>query len=206
MIVLSHRGYWTEAREKNTEGAFMLSFDSGYGTETDVRDCLGSLVISHDMPTGDAIPFARFLALHGGRPLPLALNVKADGLATPLCAAVRAADAPDWFVFDMSIPDTRSYFAAEAPVFMRMIEVEQSPPWLDRAAGVWLDAFESDWYSMDLLRRQLDERRVCVVSPELHGRDPRALWDSIGPLADHPGLLLCTDRPAAATDFFGEEA
>ena len=38
MQVISHRGYWKAASEKNTQTAFKRSFSLGYGTETDVRD------------------------------------------------------------------------------------------------------------------------------------------------------------------------
>ena len=50
MIILSHRGYWKSEKERNQEVAFHRSFDLGYGTETDIRDIQGKLVISHDMP------------------------------------------------------------------------------------------------------------------------------------------------------------
>ena len=38
MIIISHRGYWKDAAEKNRPVAFARSFDLGYGTETDVRE------------------------------------------------------------------------------------------------------------------------------------------------------------------------
>ena len=57
MIILSHRGYWKLEEERNRAAAFQRSFDLGYGTETDIRDIQGKLVISHDMPRGDEITF-----------------------------------------------------------------------------------------------------------------------------------------------------
>ena len=107
MKVLSHRGYWKEASEKNLETAFRRSFDLGFGTETDVRDCAGRLLISHDMPTGSEISLGAFVNLASGRDLPLAINVKADGLADSLAREMQAARAGDWFVFDMAVPDMR---------------------------------------------------------------------------------------------------
>ena len=65
MIIISHRGYWKCVDEKNTEIAFSRSFELDFGTETDVRDCLGKLVISHDMPDGSEIHFEEFLSLVG---------------------------------------------------------------------------------------------------------------------------------------------
>ena len=81
MRVLSHRGWWTSTSEKNTESAFRRSFDAQCGTETDVRDMDGVLVISHDPPRSEASPlsFDAFLDIYvdsgaHDRGLPLALN------------------------------------------------------------------------------------------------------------------------------------
>jgi len=204
--ILSHRGYWRDASEKNSQIAFRRSFDLGFGTETDLRDCAGTLVISHDMPKGGEMTLDDFLALYGDSNLPLALNIKADGMADMLCAALRRANVVNWFAFDMSIPDTRGYLRAGAPVFMRMSEVERDPPWMDRAAGVWLDAFDENWFDAATLEALLNKTRICVVSSELHGRDAAELWRQLAPFKHRDALLLCTDRPEEARDFFGAQA
>jgi hypothetical protein len=86
MIVISHRGYWKKPAERNRPVAFCRSFDCGFGTETDLRDRTGQLVISHDMPDGSEITLADLLDILAGRELPTAINVKADGLAAALAA------------------------------------------------------------------------------------------------------------------------
>ncbi|KMV66806.1 hypothetical protein AI29_16620, partial [bacteria symbiont BFo2 of Frankliniella occidentalis] len=80
---ISHRGYWLNPTEKNSMIAFKRSFSQGYGTETDIRDCCGDLVISHDLPSKEAMRFEDFLELfvRYDHRLPLALNIKSDGLA-----------------------------------------------------------------------------------------------------------------------------
>lgn len=203
MKVLSHRGWWHTAEQKNSDAAFLASFAAGFGTETDVRDRLGELVVSHDMP-GPAQPtLTHVLSLLAGRDLPLAINIKADGLARPLRDAMARHGARDWFVFDMSVPDTREHLRVGNPVFVRMSEVERQPPWLAQAQGVWLDGFEGDWYPLSQVSDLLAMgKQVCVVSPELHGRPAQALWERLLPLADHPRLMLCTDWPARAQEFF----
>jgi hypothetical protein len=103
----------------------------------------------------------------------------------------------------MSVPDMRSYFEAGVPVFTRMSEVEQQPVWLERAAGVWLDGFESEWYDETLIEGLLRKgKRVCIVSPELHGRNQIPLWQRIETLAHETNLMLCTDYPELAYDYF----
>lgn len=209
MIVLSHRGYWKTAEEKNGEAAFRRSFDLGFGTETDVRDCLGQLVISHDMPRGGEMPFAAFLDLLGDRDLPLAINIKADGLA----AAVKDAFAARphltrWFVFDMSIPDTKQQLAHGNPVFLRQSEYEPDVPalFVDRAAGIWLDGFHDEWWTPERIDSWTTRgKTVCVVSPDLHKRDPADSWSRLREFRfSHPDrVLICTDRPEDARSRLG---
>jgi hypothetical protein len=202
--VLSHRGYWLERGERNQRVAFERSFSLGFGTETDIRDRSEQLVISHDAPKGDEMTAESVFAMPGAPQLTLALNIKADGLAAALVPLCRSRGLEDWFVFDMAVPDMRSYLALGAPVFTRMSEVEREPPWLERAAGVWLDAFESTWYDTAVIQGLLRSgKRVCVVSPELHGREAEATWALLRPLAAEPGLMICTDRPEQAAAFFG---
>lgn len=203
MIVLSHRGYWHAPDERNTDVAFRRSFDLGFGTETDVRDLAGKLVISHDPPVGGEMPLEQYLALPGVSGLPQAINVKADGLAKPIGEALRAAGVADWFVFDMSLPDTLQQIKAGNPVFVRMSEYEPTPQLLGQAAGVWLDAFESRWWTAATIEALIDGgKRVCVVSPELHRRAHLEAWEALRAVATLPGLMLCTDLPETARTFF----
>lgn len=209
MKILSHRGYWKTVEEKNTEAAFRRSFVLGYGTETDIRDYKGELVISHDMPDGTELHCDAVLAMVAealtlnNTPLTVALNIKADGLAPDLRMLLDRYPEIDSFVFDMSVPDMRSYFEAGIPVFTRMSEVEKEPAWMDLAAGVWLDAFYGEWYETSVIENLLASgKRVCIVSPELHNRPHAALWERIKHLAGEDALLLCTDFPEEASVFF----
>ena len=209
MIVLSHRGYWKEPAEKNRPVAFHRSYDLGFGTETDVRDLRGELMIAHDMPSGEEISLAAMLDILAGRNLPLAMNVKADGLARALKAVMDARGVADWFTFDMSVPETVVQLRLGLPVFTRASEYEMPPPLYDRAIGVWLDAFTGQWWEPGVAESFLrDGKRVCIVSPELHGRDHLPLWDSLegSGLAAHPALMLCTDLPEDARARFGASA
>ncbi|WP_426110112.1 hypothetical protein [Massilia sp. PWRC2] len=108
MQILSHRGLWQQAAEKNTMAAFARSFALGFGTETDIRDSAGALVIAHDIPgggepaLGSVLELMRASACSG----PLALNIKADGLQAALSTTMAAYPEIDYFVFDMSVPET----------------------------------------------------------------------------------------------------
>ena len=117
MIVISHRGYWKEAAEKNKPVAFHRSFDLGYGTETDVRDLRRTLMIAHDPPDGSEITLEAMLDILAGRDLPLAMNIKADGLARDLAAIMAARGVRNWFTFDMTVPETVVQLRLGLPVF-----------------------------------------------------------------------------------------
>lgn len=206
MIILSHRGYWKDAAEKNQPVAFHRSFDLGFGTETDVRDIKGQLVIAHDMPSGSEISLADMLDILAGRDLPMAMNIKADGLAKSLAEAMGARGLSKWFTFDMSVPEMVVQLRLDLPVFTRASEYEQPPACYDRAIGVWLDAFEGGWYGPKQIEGFLrDGKQVCIVSPELHRRNHAGLWAELkaSGIVNHPALMLCTDIPEDAVAYFG---
>lgn len=205
MKIISHRGYWLSASEKNTPTAFERSFRHGFGTETDVRDSLGRLVISHDMPSGKEQLFDEFLisAESIKRPLTLALNIKADGLADSLTKQLADYPLLDCFVFDMAVPDMRQYLNAGVPVFTRMSEVERNPAFLDQTAGVWLDAFDAEWYDNTIIQNLIGmDKRVCIVSPELHGRPHQNHWSQLSAWGGTDQVILCTDKPEEALAYF----
>lgn len=205
MEIISHRGYWLELHERNQPVAFHRSFDLGYGTETDVRDCAGKLAISHDMPTGDEMTLDDLLDIMGGRNLPLAINIKADGLAQALAAKFKDRGHTNWFVFDMAVPDMRGYLNEGVCTYTRLSDVEPTPAWLEQATGIWLDHFSLGYYPNQEIVKYLNHgKKICVVSPELHGRDVTGAWDSLRLLNTLPGLMLCTDKPEQADEFLNK--
>lgn len=208
MLVLSHRGYWLTPAEKNSQLAFERSFHLGFGTETDIRDRDGQLVISHDPATEDAMPLSRFLEIYTSYPTrpPLALNIKADGLQALLKAALQRYAVDNCFVFDMAVPDALSYLRQGFCTFTRHSEYEPVPAYYSAANGVWLDAFEAEWLDLSVLQGHLQAgKQVCIVSPELHGRPHATAWQHYRELARQLSgaqLMLCTDLPEQAQEFF----
>lgn len=202
MRLVAHRGLWSASVPKNSVQALELAFAAGFGVETDLRDDDGCVVISHDPPRGDAMPMSDLLDLHDsyGRHLPLALNIKADGLVPLLDRSALAGR--DHYFFDMSIPDMLTYLVADLPVFTRKSEVECQPILQERAQGVWLDAFYSNWPTVeDIAGLLATGTSVCLVSPELHGRPYLPWWRSaVLPLAGEARLMLCTDYPLEAQE------
>jgi len=207
MQILSHRGFWQPQIEKNSIQAFYHSFARGFGVETDIRDHLGDIVISHDPPTGGELLLHDFLVLHRkfNHVGTLALNVKADGLHERLRTELAAFPQVKAFVFDMSVPDARSYLTGSIPIFTRQSELEPICAFYEQAKGVWLDAFDGEWYDLTCIANHLrNGKQVCLVSPELHGRSHHPLWNRLAAsnLSKSDDLLICTDRPEDAHNAF----
>ncbi len=205
MEILSHRGFWQDKRERNERIAFERSFDLGLGTETDLRDHNGEIVIAHDMPEGSPMTFAELLRIMDGRNLTLALNVKADGMASRIKTLLKDFNHTNYFVFDMSVPDLVRQIAEDMIVFTGLSDIQPVPVLLENCAGVWLDCFRDDWYGPGLVDGLLSGgKRVCIVSSDLHGRDIAKQWNILKSMKriSSKDVLLCTDMPIEAMEFF----
>ncbi len=207
MKIISHRGFWTEVHEKNSEVAFKRSFENGFGLETDIRDYKGELVISHDIPEGGCLPFQRLLEIYRDldSKLLLALNIKSDGLHGAIRELLKKYNVTNYFVFDMSVPDMLGYLKSNLTVFSRHSEYENKPVFYDQVTGIWLDSFENEWWGEETLKLHLEaQKSVCIVSPELHHRNFQLTWNKLSSMSiiDDPNLMLCTDYPEHARKFF----
>jgi len=205
VIILSHRGYWKDLAERNTRAAFARSFGLGFGTETDLRDAGGRIVIAHDPPKGGELLFEEVLQIMAGRNLPLALNIKADGLAEAVSAILAKYSHANYFTFDMSIPDLVVQVKRGLRVFTGLSDILPAPVMLEQSAGVWLDCFNGDWYGPDTIDDLIDAgKSVGLVSGELHKRAADKQWETIrrSKNLDSANLLLCTDYPEKAREYF----
>ena len=213
--ILAHRGWHIDPTEKNSCTAISRALDNGFGLETDVRDLNGQLMISHDPPVDLAtLPNLSWLLkriLSSGSSSRIALNVKADGLAGLISEMILASGivSRQIYVFDMSIPDSIAYLGSPISVYTRLSEYEVTPPFLDKASGVWVDSFTGSFPQVqradELMRKGI---RVSIVSPELHGRDHQPLWNAIldSGIYLNPLFELCTDLPAAAANQFCDKS
>lgn len=206
--VLAHRGAWSEPREKNSEAALTQALLNGYGIETDLRDLNGTLVISHDPPKTEQGPLltfewlCKFYSQHNCTGV-LALNIKADGLASDAKEILDAHSITRYFAFDMSVPDTLAYWSLNMPYYVRSSEFETSPGLLEGAAGVWVDNFSGTYDQIAVARDFLkQDKTVAFVSPELHKRDHKNFWTALS--SEDWGaesVQICTDFPEAFIEF-----
>ena len=207
--LLAHRGNIAgpDRLTENTQAVFVEAFRRGFGIETDVRDAANRLVISHDLPNDSAFLFEELLAayIEGGYDLPLAINIKADGLRGGMKSLFGNQAGINHFFFDMSVPETLAYRREGLRFFSRESEYEPAPALYRDSAGVWMDMFESDWITSDHIARHIDNgKQVALVSPDLHGRPYLEFWARLrdSELCKSKDLMLCTDYPEAARTFF----
>ena len=202
-IILAHRGFWKSEKEKNTKTAFERAFDNDFGIETDLRDIKGTIVISHNMPKGDEMTFEELLQILDGRDLTLALNIKADGQADEIKRLLEKYNHNNYFTFDMSIPDMVVQLNTGLKVFTGQSDIIPNPILLDKADGVWLDCFNSDWFGeKEIFNLQIRRKKVCIVSPDLHKREYKGAWEIYKNVS---GIMICTDHPEEAKEFFNDK-
>jgi|SaaInlStandDraft_6_1057023.scaffolds.fasta_scaffold06831_6 glycerophosphoryl diester phosphodiesterase len=210
MIILSHRGCWNRDSEKNSIKAFEASFSLGFGVETDLRDYNGEIVISHEIPDEECMSVDNFFKIYNNysQNQPLALNIKADGLQYKLKKLIEKHSIENYFVFDMSVPDGLLYHKHNLVFFTRQSEYERHPSIYKESDGVWLDEFNEHWIDELVIENHLkNKKKICIVSPELHGRDYQEEWQQykgIDKEFKDEGIMICTDYPEKARRFFSE--
>lgn len=196
-FVLAHRGLWKTAEEKNTWTALTNALINGYGIETDVRDYQRKLVISHDMADDESILWEKLLDFYIDNNCSgtLAINIKADGILETIKKTLEVRNIKNYFVFDMSIPETVIAKKIGINYLSRKSDIELEVLY-EESQGLWLDSFLSyNWITADIINQYLD-KIVVLVSPELHRENPESMWQILTTqIIKNDNFLICTDYP-----------
>lgn len=187
------------AHRKNTL-ADLLATDRRYGVEVDVRSQGQRLVIHHD-PFVDGEDFEAWINAyqHGT----LILNVKEEGLETRLIALMQSRGIDDYFFLDQSFPFLVKFSrAGERRCAVRVSEFESIDTALSLAGKVdwvWVDCFTRFPLSAEEASRLAQAGfRLCLVSPELQGREAETEIPELVSLLARHGIradAICTKRP-----------
>lgn len=191
--IFCHRGLWGSSIPQNSMSAHTLANKSGFNIETDIRRLKSEIVLSHDSPQDFESLELNSLAEFG---CSFALNIKEDGLLGLIEPFRLWINDTKSFVFDGSLPEMHRYHTAGIPHALRLSEYEKVLPWDTRI--IWLDSFHEDWWLDNKeIASIFGKKRIIVVSPELHGRDPRHVWDYLldNDLINTFDISLCTDKP-----------
>lgn len=160
------------AHRKNTLAELRAS-PAEYGVEVDIRSYAGDLVIHHD-PFVKGESFEAWLEeyRHGT----LILNVKEEGLEARLIELMKRYGLDDYFFLDQSFPFLVKWARlGEHRCAVRVSEyesVETAMSLAGKVDWVWLDCFTRfPLQKEDAARLQAAGFKLCLVSPELQGRD-----------------------------------
>ena len=187
------------AHRRNTL-AELRATDPKYGVEVDIRSEGQRLIIHHD-PFVAGESFQEWL--DGYRHGTLILNVKEEGLEARLIALAASQGIDDYFFLDQSFPFLVKWSkAGERRCAVRVSEFESVETALTLAGKVdwvWVDCFTRFPLTHDDARRlQSAGFKLCLVSPELQGRNAEAEIPALMTLLQDRGIAaeaVCTKRP-----------
>ena len=191
MKIISHR--------RNTISD-LLSTDPKYGIEVDVRSHGDKLIIHHDpCVVGESFNDWIDVYRHGT----LILNVKEEGLESRLIDLMQSKGITDYFFLDQSFPFLVKWSkAGEHRSAVRVSEFESIETALTLAGKVdwvWIDCFTHFPLGEQDARRLKDAGfKLCLVSPELQGRDANIEIPQLTSLIKTRGIeadAVCTKHP-----------
>ena len=171
-----------------------------YGIEVDVRS-YGQKLIAHHEPFSEGILFEEWLTAY--QHSLLILNVKEEGLEKRLIELMKYFRIENFFFLDQSFPFLVKYFRmGERRCAVRVSEFESIQTALmlaGKVEWVWVDCFTRFAFSRDdafLLRKA--GLKICLVSPELQGRDAELEIPKLIALLEERDIqadAVCTKRP-----------
>jgi hypothetical protein len=191
MEIISHRrNEITQLQETPTK----------YGVEVDIRSLGEDLIIHHD-PFVKGVNFEEWVSVyqHGT----LILNVKEEGLEPRLIDLMKLKGISDYFFLDQSFPFLVKWSKlGESRCAVRVSEFESIETALTlsgKVDWVWVDCFTRfPLDQKDVVRLKNAGFKLCIVSPELQGRDAEL---EIPMLIKHlhdqkiDAEAVCTKRP-----------
>ena len=171
-----------------------------YGVEVDIRSCGSQLIMHHD-PYVSGEPFEEWIIeyQHGT----LILNVKEEGLEARLISLMKSNGIDDYFFLDQSFPFLVKWSnAGEHRCAVRVSEFETIESALTLAGKVdwvWVDCFTHfPLQYNDAQRLKNAGFKLCLVSPELQGRDAEKEIPEMAGLLNERNIKVdsvCTKRP-----------
>ena len=178
----------------------LLATDPKYGVEVDIRSEGGQLIIHHDPCVAGEVFDTWINAYQHGT---LILNVKEEGLEAHLISLMQSKGIDNYFFLDQSFPFLVKWSrAGERRCAVRVSEFESIDTALTLAGKVdwvWVDCFTKFPLSgQDARRLKGVGFKLCLVSPELQGRDAKIEIPQLALLLKERNIVadaICTKRP-----------
>lgn len=209
MNVIAHQGYWLTEIEKNSVEAFHRAFSLDTGVKADLRDLDGEIVISHQLPmhNENLLTLDDLFIIYNNyqKPLPLAFNIKSDGLQDMIKEKVDKHGISNYFLYNLSMSEQIQALKKNLKCYGRQSEYESQAILYNDICGVWIDEFSDEWVDDGLLTEHMNNnKQLCISSPELHDREYLDAWQKYLKLPEilRRHCFLCTNMPEKARDFF----
>ncbi|MCE3237242.1 MAG: hypothetical protein K0R24_223 [Gammaproteobacteria bacterium] len=172
----------------------------GCGVEMDIHAFGNRLVVHHD-PFVDAVDFEDWLECFNHAFL--ILNIKEEGIEQKVKEIVLRRGIENFFMLDLSFPALiKMVKSRESRVAVRVScyePVEVALSLANLAAWVWLDLFQDEFplNSSQIQALKGAQYKICLVSPELHGREISSITDLRLFLEENNIVLdaVCTKYP-----------
>ena len=188
------------AHRRNT-AAELAATPTRDGVEIDLRGTEDGRILLHHDPFRGGEDFSDWLKSfrHGT----LILNVKEDGLEERIAAIMQAQGIADYFFLDQPFPSLLGCAArGERRCAVRVSEfepVEMALRLAGRIDWVWVDCFTGLALTGDEAERLRGAGfKLCLVSPELQGRDAEREIPDMARLLGERGIApdaICTKTP-----------
>jgi len=147
-----------------------------YGIEMDIRSYGDKLIVHHD-PFVDAVDFEEWIKHFHHKTL--ILNIKEEGIEYRVKDIVEKHGIQDYFFLDLSFPYLiKMVNKGEKRVAVRFSEYESLETALSLAGmaeWVWIDYFTKMPLTKKAYNALSRHFKICIVSPELQGRDAKEI-------------------------------
>ncbi|CRY55550.1 Uncharacterised protein [Yersinia intermedia] len=191
MKIISHRRNTSEQLRETPQE---------YGVEVDIRSNGKQLIVHHDpFATGELFDDWITNYKHGT----LILNVKEEGLEARLIALMQEKEIEDYFFLDQSFPFLVKWCSkGEHRCAIRVSEFESIETALalsGKVDWIWVDCFTKFPLSYESALTLTNAGfKLCLVSPELQGRDADIEIPALIKLLSKLNIVadaVCTKRP-----------
>lgn len=200
--IYAHRGIWQQRFQQNSKLGIEQCYGLDFGVETDFRSLNGDLVISHDPIINSKPLLVSEIQFYN---MPVAINIKEDGLVNQYRAFLDKNRNSYSFLFDGSIPEMQKIRKEGLPHALRLSEFETSLSW--DTNFIWVDSFFDNWWiNNKKIEKYLQTHFVVYVSPEIHQRSHSEAWTYLRNIRDNVSCNfgVCTDLPIELRTFLYE--
>jgi hypothetical protein len=167
MIIFRHRVNTVENLNKTSPEQ---------GVELDLRSNGTSLYLNHDA-FGLGESFTDWVSNYRHRGM--IVNTKCEGMEEEIIYILAERGIENYFFLDMSIPFmvkwSKKGFRKMAVRFSEYEPLEFTMKFTGLAEWVWVDCFNGNTHSPDVLAVLQKNFKVCIVSPELQGYSPEQI-------------------------------